>query len=86
MSTNASVGARITTARAEDPADSFLKRLRVSSAEIRSLMRHVLGRAPSGRTLKRLAQEILEKGTVAAMKEGMQTPEINALVSRKKGT
>jgi 2-methylisocitrate lyase-like PEP mutase family enzyme len=33
---------------------------------------------------KRLAQEILEKGTVAAMKEGMQTPEINALVSRKK--
>lgn len=32
---------------------------------------------------KRLAQEILEKGTVAAMKEGMQTPEINALVSRK---
>ena len=32
---------------------------------------------------KRLAQEILEKGTVAAMKEGMQTPEINALVPRK---
>jgi 2-methylisocitrate lyase-like PEP mutase family enzyme len=35
---------------------------------------------------KRLAQEILEKGTVAAMKEGMQTPEINALVSRKKAS
>lgn len=34
---------------------------------------------------KRLAQEILEKGTVAAMKEGMQTPEINALVANKKG-
>ena len=35
---------------------------------------------------KRLAQEILEKGTVGAMKEGMQTPEINALVSRKKAS
>ena len=33
---------------------------------------------------KRLAQEILEKGTVAAMKEGMQTPEIGALVAKKK--
>ena len=33
---------------------------------------------------KRLAQEILEKGTVAAMKEGMQTPEINALVTKRK--
>src|SRR5574342_1138607 len=33
---------------------------------------------------KKLAQEILEKGTVAAMKEGMQTPEINALVANKK--
>lgn len=32
---------------------------------------------------KRLAQEILEKGTVAAMKEGMQTPEINSLVAKK---
>ena len=32
---------------------------------------------------KRLAQEILEKGTVAAMKEGMQTPEINALVKNR---
>ena len=32
---------------------------------------------------KRLAQEILEKGTVAAMKEGMQTPEINILVAKK---
>jgi hypothetical protein len=29
---------------------------------------------------KRLAQEILDKGTVTAMKEGMQTPEISALV------
>ena len=35
---------------------------------------------------KRLAQEILEKGTVAAMKEGMQTPEISALVARKAGS
>ena len=33
---------------------------------------------------KRLAQEILEKGTVAAMKDGMQTPEINVLVANKK--
>ncbi|MGH7825749.1 MAG: isocitrate lyase/phosphoenolpyruvate mutase family protein, partial [Candidatus Binatia bacterium] len=33
---------------------------------------------------KRLAQEILEKGTVTALKEAMQTPEISALVSRKK--
>jgi 2-methylisocitrate lyase-like PEP mutase family enzyme len=33
---------------------------------------------------KRLAQEILEKGTVASMKEGMQTPEIGALVANKK--
>ena len=31
-----------------------------------------------------LAQEVLEKGTVAALKEGMQTPEISALVSKKK--
>ena len=33
---------------------------------------------------RRLAQEILEKGTVTALKEAMQTPEINALVTRKK--
>lgn len=33
---------------------------------------------------KRLAQEILEKGTCSLLKEGMQTPEINALVSKKK--
>jgi 2-methylisocitrate lyase-like PEP mutase family enzyme len=32
---------------------------------------------------RRLAQEILEKGTVAALKDAMQTPEINALVTRK---
>jgi 2-methylisocitrate lyase-like PEP mutase family enzyme len=31
---------------------------------------------------KRLAQEILERGTVTALKEGMQTPEIAALVAR----
>jgi len=42
---------RITTARAEDPADSFLMPLRISSAEIRLLMRQVLGHALSGRTL-----------------------------------
>ncbi len=35
---------------------------------------------------RKLAQEILEKGTVTGMKEGMQTPEINALVSRKKSS
>jgi 2-methylisocitrate lyase-like PEP mutase family enzyme len=32
-----------------------------------------------------LAREVLEKGTVTALKEGMQTPEISALVTRKKG-
>lgn len=34
---------------------------------------------------RRLAREILEKGTVTGLKEGMQTPEVSALVSRKKG-
>jgi len=33
---------------------------------------------------KRLAQEILEKGTCGALKQGLQTPEIAALVQRKK--
>ena len=33
---------------------------------------------------KRLAQEILEKGTCSLLKDGMQTPEIAALVARKK--
>ena len=32
---------------------------------------------------RRMAQEILDKGTVAALKEGVQTPEINALVASK---
>ena len=32
---------------------------------------------------RRLAKEILESGTVTALKEGMQTPEINTLVARK---
>jgi 2-methylisocitrate lyase-like PEP mutase family enzyme len=32
---------------------------------------------------KRLAQEILEKGTCSMLKEGMQTPEINMLVAKK---
>ena len=32
---------------------------------------------------KKLAQEILEKGTCSLLKDGMQTPEINALVSKK---
>lgn len=32
---------------------------------------------------KRLAQEILEKGTCSLLKEGMQTPEIVALLARK---
>lgn len=33
---------------------------------------------------KRLAQEVLEKGTCDLLKDGMQTPEIAALVARKK--
>jgi len=33
---------------------------------------------------KRLAQEILEKGTCNLLKDGMQTPEITALVQRRK--
>jgi 2-methylisocitrate lyase-like PEP mutase family enzyme len=32
---------------------------------------------------RRLAQEILEKGTCNLLKEGMQTPDINALLARK---
>jgi 2-methylisocitrate lyase-like PEP mutase family enzyme len=32
---------------------------------------------------KRLAQEILEKGTCNVLKDGMQTPEISALVARR---
>jgi len=33
---------------------------------------------------KKLAQEILEKGTCSLLKDGVQTPEINALVTRKR--
>ena len=33
---------------------------------------------------KKLAQEILEKGTCSLLKVGVQTPEINALVTKKK--
>jgi 2-methylisocitrate lyase-like PEP mutase family enzyme len=33
---------------------------------------------------RRLAQEIRERGTIAALKEAMQTPEIAALVAKKK--
>jgi len=33
---------------------------------------------------KKLAQEILEQGTCSLLKDGVQTPEINALVARKK--
>jgi len=33
---------------------------------------------------KKLAQEILEKGTCSLLKDGVQTPEINALVARKR--
>ena len=33
---------------------------------------------------KRLAQEIFEKGTCNLLKDGMQTPEIMALVAKKK--
>jgi len=40
-------------------------------------------KSPIGAT-RRLAQEILEKGTITALKEGMQTPEIAALVADKK--
>jgi 2-methylisocitrate lyase-like PEP mutase family enzyme len=31
---------------------------------------------------RQLAQEILEKGTIRALREGMQTPQINALISK----
>jgi 2-methylisocitrate lyase-like PEP mutase family enzyme len=34
-------------------------------------------------TTRRLAQEIRDQGTITALKEGMQTPEIAALVARK---
>lgn len=33
---------------------------------------------------KKLAQEILEKGTCSLLKDGVQTPEINALVAKRK--
>src|SRR6185503_8799555 len=33
---------------------------------------------------KKLAQEILEQGTCNLLKDGVQTPEINALVSKKR--
>lgn len=35
---------------------------------------------------RRLAQEIVEKGTVAGLKDAMQTPEINALITRKRAS
>jgi 2-methylisocitrate lyase-like PEP mutase family enzyme len=35
---------------------------------------------------QRLAQEMQSHGTVSLLKEGMQTPDINALVSRKKAS
>lgn len=34
---------------------------------------------------RRMAREILEHGTVTALKEGVQTPEINALVASRRG-
>jgi 2-methylisocitrate lyase-like PEP mutase family enzyme len=33
---------------------------------------------------RKLAQEILEKGTITALKDGMQTPEIAALIAKRK--
>jgi 2-methylisocitrate lyase-like PEP mutase family enzyme len=33
---------------------------------------------------RRLAQEIQTQGTVSLLKEGMQTPDINALVAKRK--
>ena len=33
---------------------------------------------------RKLAQEILEKGTITALKDGMQTPEIATLIARRK--
>jgi 2-methylisocitrate lyase-like PEP mutase family enzyme len=33
---------------------------------------------------RKLAQEIVERGTVTSLTDGMQTPDINALVTRKK--
>ncbi len=35
---------------------------------------------------RKLAREILEKGTVTAMNDGMQTPELAALLARKKAS
>ena len=34
--------------------------------------------------ISKLAQEILEKGTITALKEGMQTPDIAALIAKRK--
>jgi 2-methylisocitrate lyase-like PEP mutase family enzyme len=33
---------------------------------------------------RKLAQEILEKGTITALKEGMQTPEIASVIAKRK--
>jgi 2-methylisocitrate lyase-like PEP mutase family enzyme len=33
---------------------------------------------------RKLAKEILEKGTIEVLKEGMQTPEITALTAKTK--
>ncbi|MET0501547.1 MAG: isocitrate lyase/phosphoenolpyruvate mutase family protein [Candidatus Binatia bacterium] len=33
---------------------------------------------------RKLAQEILEKGTITVLKDGMQTPEITALIAKRK--
>jgi 2-methylisocitrate lyase-like PEP mutase family enzyme len=33
---------------------------------------------------RKLAQEILEQGTITALKDGMQTPEITALIAKRK--
>ena len=55
---------------------------KVAGKKIELIVKDTTGPAPD--VAKRLAQEILQKGTCALLKDGMQTPEITALVARKK--
>jgi 2-methylisocitrate lyase-like PEP mutase family enzyme len=75
-----------------------MKQVPLLAAETRLLMRHVselqdlgVARVSYGSGFlkalggaRRMTQEILEKGTVSSLNEGVQTPEINALVGSKK--
>jgi 2-methylisocitrate lyase-like PEP mutase family enzyme len=67
-------------AGAQSPSVSELQDLGVARVSYGS---GFLKAAISG--VQRLAREILESGTVTTLKDGLQTPEINSLVSRKKG-